>query len=208
MKKNFYSKFVCVAISLLFISCNNDDDNTNNLQTQFGIFKVLEDQKTVLMNGLIDTPTLNNFNAMVAQYPNIDQININEVEGSNNDDINLLVSKRVYDLNIATHLNNNGLIASGGVDFFLAGVRRTIGVNTLIGVHSWGGEDNNGQTVTATDFPVGHEYHLPYINYYTSVGFTQQEAEDFYYFTINAASFDNVHFMTAEEIETYNILKP
>jgi hypothetical protein len=208
MKNNFYYTFVCIAISFLVISCSSDDDKSNSSRTQFGIFKVLEDQETVVMNGVIDTPTLNNFNTMVAQYPNIDQININEVEGSANDEINLLVSKRVYDLNISTHLNDNGLIASGGVDFFLAGVRRTMGTNTQIGVHSWGGEDENGQTVTATDFPVGHEHHLPYINYYVSVGFTQQDAEEFYYFTINAAPAEGIHWMTAEEIENYNILKP
>lgn len=209
MKHTFYYTLaICMAFSLCFINCKSDDDTVSSLQTQFGIFKVQADQTTVLMNGVIDTPTLDNFNAMFAQYPDINRITIQDVEGSNNDEINLLVSKRVHDLNITTHLNDNGLIASGGVDFFLAGIQRTMGSNTRIGVHSWGGEDDSGQTVTATDFPVGHAYHLQYINYYTSIGFTQEEAEAFYYFTINAAAFDGIHFMTAQEIETYKILKP
>ncbi|MDG2195217.1 MAG: hypothetical protein P8K77_10315 [Polaribacter sp.] len=76
---------------------------------------------------------------------------------------------------------DNGEIASGGVDFFIAGIQRTKGSNIKIGVHSWAGDNE-----TATDFPVGHANHLPYINYYISVGFTKQQVESFYYFTINA----------------------
>lgn len=70
------------------------------------------------------------------------------------------------------------------------------------------GQDASGNTFTATDFPVGHAYHLTYINYYVSVGFTQQQAEYFYYFTINAATAENVHWMTEAEITTYNIITP
>ena len=71
-------------------------------------------------------------------------------------------------------------------------------------MHSW--SDGNG--TQATDFAVGHAYHLPYINYYVSVGFTQQQAENFYYYTINAATAENIHWMTDAEIVTYNILTP
>ncbi len=99
------------------------------------------------------------------------------------------------------HLMDNGTIASGGVDLFLAGVKRTKGKNCQIGVHSWGGSGE-----TATDFPVGHEYHLPYINYYVEIGFSQQEAEDFYYFTIYSAPEKSIHWMTDEEIEKYNLI--
>ena len=88
------------------------------------------------------------------------------------------------------------------MDFFVAGIKRTRGSNTKIGVHSWAGPD-----FTATDFPEGHEYHLPYINYYIAVDYTQQQqAEDFYYFTIYAADADDIHWMTDEQIALYNIL--
>lgn len=171
----------------------------------FGIFTILNDN-SVFMSGEIGDNTLVNFEALIGEYPNINQIIIGEVPGSFNDEINLQVSKLVYDSNIAIHLNDDGLIASGGVDFFLAGRTRTIGSNTQIGVHSWGGEDGSGNTVTATDFPVGHEFHLEYINYYKSIGFTQEDAEAFYYFTINAAGADEIHWMTAEEIAQYKLL--
>ncbi len=102
---------------------------------------------------------------------------------------------------MSIHLMNNGEIASGGVDFFTAGVQRTKGTNTRIGVHAWAGENE-----TATNFPVGHANHLPYIAFYVAVGFSQQQAEDFYYFTINAAAADAIHWMTDTEIAQYGLL--
>ena len=201
-------------INLLFLTavivlsgCSKDDD-INTKQRQFGIFKVLSDDTTIEMNGEIGDETLINFNKLLVNFPEVSTINIKEVPGSGNDQINLQVSKKVNEKGINTHILDNGLIASGGVDFFLAGAKRTKGTNTQIGVHSWGGEDDNGNTVTATDFPVGHEYHLEYIAYYIAIGFTQQDAEAFYYFTINAASANDIHWMTEAEVEEYKILTP
>jgi hypothetical protein len=189
--------------SLLFLnSCNNDDDKSTTSSREQGIFKVLDDDTTIEMNGVIGSQSLNHFNSLYAAFPNVNKVNIKQCDGSEDDETNLQLSVRVHQLGIDTHLLDNGLIASGGVDFFLAGVQRTKGINTQIGVHSW--SDGNG--TEATDFPVGHTNHLPYINYYVSVGFTQQQAEDFYYFTINAASASSIHWMTDQEIVQYNIL--
>ncbi|MEL6943773.1 MAG: alpha/beta hydrolase, partial [Bacteroidota bacterium] len=193
-----------IFLLLCFFSCR--DDNVN-AETSFGVFRVIDDN-TVEMNGEIGSSTLDDFNDLIDSYPNINKINIDEVPGSDDDAVNLQVAAKVHQLNIATHLIDEGLIASGGTDFFLAGTTRTKGVNTKIGVHSWAGEDNNGNQITATDFPVGDMEHQSYINYYVSVGFTQQQAEDFYYFTINAAPAESIHYMTEAEIEEYNILKP
>ncbi len=192
-------KLILAFAIITTISCGENDNSTP--ETTFGIFTVLDDN-TVEMNGDINSSTLRNFENLVNEYPSISQIEIREVPGSLDDEINLQFSKKVHDSNIAIHLLDNGIIASGGVDFFLAGVRRTKGINTMIGVHSWAGENE-----TATDFPEGHANHLPYINYYISIGFTQQEAEDFYYFTINAAPASSIHYMTESEIEQYGLLK-
>lgn len=191
---------VITLFTLCLFSCG-DDDNAQP-ETTFGIFKVIDDQ-TIEMNGDINSSTLNNFDEMIEFYPDIDIINMIEVPGSADDEINLLVSKKVHDRNMTIHLLDNGLIASGGVDFFLAGTTRTKGSNAMIGVHSWSDGTNE-----ASDFPVGDLNHQPYIDYYVSIGFTQAEAEAFYYFTINAAPAASIHYMTEEEIEQYNMLRP
>lgn len=189
-----------IILLTIFISCSNNDSNIKGTQTAFGIFKVSSNKEVVEMNGTIGSSSLANFDKLYSKYPSVKTINIKNCDGSSDDEINLRLSKKVYDLNIDIHLLDKAEIASGGVDFFLAGKKRTRGNNIKIGVHSWAGDN-----VTATDFPVGHANHLPYINYYKSIGFTDAEAKDFYYFTINAASSTSIHWMTEEEIKTYKM---
>lgn len=197
----------CFLFVLLALTACNRSSLSNNVMNetsrQFGIFKVLNDDTTVEMNGTIGRNSLANFKHLLAVFPKVNKINIVNCDGSTDDEVNLQVSKLVHDKNINTHLNHNATIASGGVDFFLAGAKRTRGENTRMGVHSWGGDDNE----QAFDFPRGHVNHQPYINYYKSVGFTQQEAEDFYYFTIYAAPASEIHFMTEAQIVQYKMLK-
>lgn len=170
-------------------------------RSKFGIFRVTEDSSTILMDGTINRTSLKKFNKLIEKRGNINRINIVNCPGSKDDDTNLKLSKRVNELGIEIHLLDNGEIASGGVDFFLAGVKRTRGSNTKIGVHSWAGGNKE-----ATDYPVGHEEHLKYIEYYKSIGFSQQWSENFYYFTINSAPAKSIHWMTEEEIEEYGML--
>ncbi len=92
---------------------------------QFGIFKVLKDNKTVEMDGDIRTKTLQDFSELQGMYPNIKTINIKNCGGSLDDTANLKMSLKVHQSGINIHLMDNAEIASGGVDFFLAGVKRT-----------------------------------------------------------------------------------
>ncbi len=183
---------------ILAVACSSSNSSANR---KSGIFKVLEDDTTVEMDGDITTSSLDDFKKLLNEFPKIKQITIINCGGSLDDEANLKLSKLVHDKKIGTHVADNGMIASGGVDFFLAGVKRTIGKNVQIGVHSWSGEKE-----VATDFPKGHENHLEYINYYKSIGLTQKQAEDFYYFTIYSAPADGIHIMTEKEIETYNMI--
>lgn len=206
LKRTF--KLMVVALGLIAITtaCNDVSDVVEEVATEIAklekadIFSVV-DNETIMLNGIINTKALTEFNALYAKNKTVKIINIKNCDGSINDEVNLQLSKRIHDLKLNTHLMDNGKIASGGVDFFLAGIKRTAGKNTKIGVHSWSGDGK-----TATDFPVEHANHQPYINYYKSIGFTTEEAKAFYYFTINSASADKIHWMTAEEIKKYKML--
>lgn len=202
MRKKRMLTLVAVLCTAILMSCsNNDDDLNQTAERQFGIFRVLSDDVTLEMNGTINSASLTNFNRLAAAFPSVNKINIKNCDGSSDDDVNLQLSAKVHQKGMNIHLMDNGEIASGGVDFFIAGRQRTKGSNTRIGVHSWSGDGS-----VATDFPVGHANHLPYINYYVSVGFTQQQAESFYYFTINAAPAATVHWMTDAEIAQYHLI--
>lgn len=166
-----------VGLLAFVTACQQTKDNDTEPTRQFGVFQVQSDNTTIEMDGEISSNSLNNFNQLLAAYPNVNLINIKECGGSSDDDINLQLSALVHQKQISIHLMDNGLIASGGTDFFLAGIKRTQGTNTRIGVHAW-----STGIQEATAFPRGDAEHLKYIQYYVSVGFTQQQAEDFYYF--------------------------
>ena len=197
--------FSTLVLMLFLVSCSSDDAISNQVNTNqrtFGIFKVQWGDTIALMNGTIGSNTLTNFDQMMATFPNIRTIQMKEVPGSSDDDTNLKVALKVYQKGIKTHLLDNGMIASGGTDFFLAGVQRTLGNNVKIGVHSWSDGTND-----ATSFPVGHSNHQPYIDYYVNVGYELSLAKNFYYYTINAAPASGIHWMTASEINTYKFVR-
>lgn len=193
-------KLIALVLTIaISISCTKKTDGKLNTPTKAGIFKLIN-TSTLEMNGVIDSKSLKHFNSIYEANSNIKTINIVNCDGSKDDETNLKLSKRVYDLSINTHLLDNASIASGGVDFFLAGKKRTRGNNTKVGVHAWSGGEE-----TATDFPVGHAEHQKYIDYYKSVGFSDADAKAFYYFTINAAPAEAIHWMTEAELTTYKI---
>ncbi|MDN5203150.1 hypothetical protein QQ008_17300 [Fulvivirgaceae bacterium BMA10] len=191
-----------LAFAVLSMSCRSDDNGSPSNPRVFGIFTVQEDGATVLSNGEINTRTLNDFNKMIAAYPKISLINIKEMPGSLDDETNVQIGRKIYNQGINTHLLDNGLIASGGVDFFLAGKKRSLGKNIMIGVHSW----SDGKQ-EATDFPDNSPEHDLFIQYYKDIGFSDQLARDFYFFTIKAASADGIHYMTAAEIDLYQMIR-
>lgn len=173
----------------------------NNEQKTFAIWTVSDDGKTITMNGTIEDNYAAKWDELVAAYPDVNKINIKECGGSGNDDENIKLCKKVFDKKIDIHIMDNGLVASGGTDFFLAGRNRTIGSNTEIGVHSWAAGDTQ-----AKDLPKDDDRHEPYIELYKYYGRSEQWANDFYFFTIEAAPSDDMHNMTSEELKTWAIL--
>ncbi len=193
-----------IAGIVSFTSCNKDDIGPNGDQRTFGIFSVLAGDTVIAMNGTINGKTPSDFDKLVKAFPKAKKINMILCPGSEDDEANLLVSKKMHDQGFAFHLFSTSVVASGAVDMYVAGIKRTRELGSKIGVHAWGA--GSGEPA-ATSYPRGHKEHLKYIDYYVSVGFTQKQAEDFYYFTINAASADDIHYMTEMEIETYGLTK-
>jgi len=155
---------------------------------------------SLYMDGLINSKTPDQFKAVFSENPNIDTLIMKTVEGSVDDEANLEVAEWISKKNLVFVLESESMIASGGTDFFLAGKTRIIKDGAKVGVHSWAGENK-----VATDFPKGDKAHQAYIDYYIAVGWTQEKAEKFYYFTIEAAPADDIYWMTAKELKDYQI---
>lgn len=152
------------------------------------------------MKGVISGRTIGRVKALIKDHPEVTTIVMTEVPGSVDDEANLVASRLVRAAGLNTEVPEGGFIASGGVDFFCAGVTRTAHENSTIGVHSWAAPGMNN----ANELPKDHEEHERYLSYYKEMDIP----EDFYWFTIAAAPAEGMHNMTQEERITYKVIKP
>jgi len=151
----------------------------------------------LILNGEIGSGTLDQFDAIMDDNPQITTLREGYVAGSCDDDTMIELSYRVRDLGLNTELLADSEVYSGGTDLFLAGVNRRMEQGAIIGVHSWSDGTND-----AVDFPrtsPEHEMNRAYI-----ADMLMDDA--FYWFTIEAAPADGMHNMTAAEIEKYGLL--
>ena len=150
-----------------------------------------------IASGVIDGTIVKKVKNLIANNPNLRTIVMTYMPGSDNDERNIKASRLIHNAKISTCVPENGLIASGAVDMFLAGVTRSVTDSSFVGVHSWA----NGNGVEGGDLPQGHRLHKLFLNYYRDIDVNT----DFYWFTLNAAPADDIHNMTAEERVQWNI---
>ncbi len=183
-------------ILTLFVSACGDDDGSAISIAPFSIVN----ETTLMLDGVINSNTERAFDEALKQNPKTALLIFREAPGSEDDETNLRVGQKLFAAGLKTHVEDNGFIASGAVDLYLAGSVRTLGSNARVGVHSW-----SDGTREATDFPMNADEHIMFIDYYKAIGLSAQLARDFYFFTINAAPAAGIHWMTEDEIEAYNI---
>ncbi|MCD4754146.1 MAG: hypothetical protein K8R40_13835 [Anaerolineaceae bacterium] len=151
----------------------------------------------VSMNGDINSKTYDQFVELLERNPQVDTLVEEIVPGSVDDETMIKLAYFVREKGLNTKLLSYSEIDSGGVDLFLAGVERTMEDGAHIGVHSW-----SGGFKEAKDYPEDapeHEANRKYVE-------DMLGKDDFYWFTIYAASAKDIHEMTQEEIEKYELL--
>ncbi|WP_462251795.1 hypothetical protein [Ekhidna sp.] len=189
-----YLKLILVISSIAF-SCKRESVGIRLIKP----FAILNDT-TIALNDDINRNSLKAFNEAIRQNPETTLLIFKEAPGSEDDEVNVQLGRSLRKLRLNTHVENNGFIASGAVDLFLAGINRSIGENAQVGVHSW----SDGKR-EANEFSEDAEEHQLYIQYYIDIGIEEQLARDFYFFTINAAPAADIHWMTKDEIMRYSI---
>lgn len=153
------------------------------------------------MYGVIDHTTPEVVEGLVTNHPEVQTIIMMDVPGSADDPANLRAARMVRDHGLNTVVPSNAVIASGGVDFFLAGVERTAEGCAKLGVHDWEDEDENDVTVRGAEVPRGHEMHTKFLHYYQYIGVP----EEFYWFTLKVAPPERIHWMSEEEIGRFGL---
>ncbi len=143
------------------------------------------------MRGEITSRTPAVFAAVMAQNPQVTTLVLQDMPGSLDDEA---VTGMGYDIRargLATALQSDSAIHSGAVDLFLAGVRRTMVEGAEIGVHSWADGFGEGR-----DYPRDAPEHRANRAYVRDM----LGSEDFYWFSLQAASSDQIHIMNTDEI--------
>lgn len=181
---------VVVSAILALTGCGGTDSETGDEQS--ATFTIEDD--TAVMVGVIGAGTPDAVRALVDDHPEVSTIELVDVPGSENDEANLEASLLVREAGLATHVPSDGVIASGGVDFFLAGASRSWDDGAMFGVHSWASGSTEGR-----DVPRDDPEHDLFLDYYDEIGVD----EDFYWFTLGAADADSIHYMTDDELEEY-----
>ena len=128
--------------------------------------------------------------------PDVGVVVLTHVPGSAHDTTNLELGLMLRRANYATYLPSGGLVASGGTDLLLAGVLRIVERGARIGVHSWADGSETGDTVAREA-----EAHRMYLDYYRALAIDQE----FYWFTLQAAPADGMHWMTDSEMARYSV---
>ena len=168
---------------------------------RFGPFSLVNPTLIELVDE-IDSDSPDQFRRLLALYPQVKTIRMIECPGTVDDEANLAIARMIRARGLNTHVPAGGSIRSGGVELFLAGVKRTADSGAEFGVHSW--QDDVGHE--AKDVPESDPVHADYINFYQAMGLAPQVAREFYAFTNAAAPSSGVHYMTPTELSRYNIL--
>lgn len=145
---------------------------------RFGPFQVIDGTHAALI-GATDARSPSDFAAMLAAYPALAVIEFLDAPGTSHDLANLEVGRAIRAAGLATHVPAGGSARSGAVELFLAGTRRTADPGAMFAVHSW--RDALGRE--PADFAADAPENRLYLDYYTEMGMSTEQARAFYAMT-------------------------
>ena len=181
----------------------NDDDLVDEAELMAMLEEELRgahfevDGTDAVMTGVIGPTTPGRVLELILEHPRVARIVMEDVPGSMDDESNLRAARWVRRSGLATHVPEDGEVASGGTDFFQAGTIRTRGEGARFGVHSWSGVGEEGAEVPKDD-----PEHRKYVEYCREMGIP----ESFYWYTLEAAPADDIHWMTDKELVRFGML--
>lgn len=156
----------------------------------------VDDNKLYIL-GVLNGKTFDQVQEALEKHPDIDTLVFTAMPGSVNDDAIFAMGRWLREKSLNTHLLSTSVIASGAVDLYLSGVERTAEEGAKLGVHSW--DDGSNQ---AADLPKDHEDHRLNASYIGAM----LGSEDFYWYTIEAAPSDDIHWMSPGDVERFGLL--
>lgn len=164
------------------------------------VVEVSEGYATI--SGTLGTSTYVQISDIMKNNPDVDTLVMLNVHGSENDEINVHTARLVREAGWTTWVPSNGDISSGGVDMFVAGAQRIVEPGGFVGVHSWGGGEGE---LTGRDYPRDDSAHRSQLEYFTEM-MGDEAGTDFYFYTLEASPFDQIHRMSSAEMDDYGLI--
>jgi len=193
LKANLSGKAIHIAMSIFKIG-------------GLGSTKWTVSGKDVTLNGTIGSDIWNQVLDLYYRYPEITNIIFDDVPGSIANEIYLKAGYLIRKAGYTTQALSNSEIASGGVDFFLAGTKRILpdnwqNENSGFFVHGWCCSASGLEPSEVAEDAPEHRPFIEYSNDMLGAGI----GRDFYFFTLHAAPSYEIHRMTDAEIKKYKI---
>ena len=166
-----------------------------------GTSTFLLDENRAILNGDLGSAAFRQVRHLIDNHPEVDTIVLGSVPGSVDDAINVETGRLIRNAGYATVVATGGEVTSGGVDLFVAGAERTIEPGARVGVHSWCcAASGKG----AGELPRDHPDHASLLGYLNEM-LGDESGADFYFFTLEAAPPEGIHFVTAAEIGRFGL---
>lgn len=152
------------------------------------------------LKGDLGTITYHQIKNLIENHPEVKTLVLTTISGSVNDEVNMHTGRLVHEAGLNTKVLKNSDIASGAVDLFCAGKERIIEEGAKLGIHSWCCLDD----LKANEIPKDHPAHKYQIEYFTMC-LGVDLGPKFYFHTLTSANFDDIHWMTIEEMKKWKI---
>lgn len=149
------------------------------------------------VSGTLNALTYDEIQRQLAAHPELTTVVLEDIDGSIDDEVNLQTGLLIHQAGLDTYVPEDGQIESGAVDLFCAGRNRIAERDAKIGVHSWAAEDG----LEGGDLPQADPEHQPYVTYFETVSCPVS----FYWFTLEAAPADGMHYMSEDELLAHSV---
>ena len=152
------------------------------------------------LSGELGTRTYHQVKKLIEEHPDMKTLIMTDVPGALDTAVTMHTGRLLRQNGFTTQLLSNSDIASGGVDLFTAGVERIVTKGAKLGVHSWCCVDD----LTAADVAPKHPAHKDQLDYFSEM-LGRARGYDFYFYTLQAAPFDGIYYMSNQEIKDWGL---
>ncbi len=158
-------------------------------------FRVLGD--TAFGNGPTDASSYEYVATFLKNHPKVTHLVFQDMPGTSSGEINLEIARLIRQRGMSIHLEKDSVIASGAVDLFVAGTKRTMECGAKIGVHAW-----RAGTGRKADDMHRDPLQSTFEDFLVEMGLDRS----FYQFKQDAAPPSGMYFMTQKDIERFGLL--